>query len=818
MRRITVHMVGNAHLDPVWLWRWTEGQAEALATSRSAVDRLAEYPDFQFVRGESQIYQWIEQEDPVLFAEIQTLIRQGRWHVVNGMVIQPDMNLPHGESFVRQVLLAKAYLSGRLGVEPRVAYCVDSFGHAGTLPQILKKCGFDFYVFMRPMPHEKALPAETFWWEGPDGSRLLTCRITGLYLTRTTAHDAVITNAVAAMPPQLSHTMCFFGLGNHGGGPTKAQIENIQQIARARPEIDIRFSSPATYFAAIAADAPALPVVADELQMHAVGCYSVVSALKRAHRQAESALLVAERLAVLAELSVAHPLEAAGLRALWQDLCFNQFHDIIAGTSIKQATDEAIMAFGRITLGAGEIANAAGRAIAARIDTRGAGGTVVVFNPRGEPSSEYVEYEPWTEWQPWDVGRWGLLDEDGQPVPYQAVETHEALSGPTTGLTRLVFRPDVPALGYRLFRFAPSAPQATPPRAVRATATALDNEHLAVRFDPATGAIASCRDRARGLELVGARGWNVAQVLEDYSDTWSHGVRGFAAVIGAFGQATMRVVDQGPLQASVLVERRYEGSTWLQQIVLRAGEYTLLVRNWLLWQGHFRMVKLAFDVATPAPDATHDVPFGWCQRACNGDEVPTQMWVDVSGPVADDPAQQGGLAVLNDGKYGCDVTESLLRVTILRSPPYAYHPPHPIGAKQRYDWVDQGAQEFTLVLRPHVGDWRDTDIVPRARALNQPLLPITAYGHAGERPGHGSLATLSSLEMEVTALKRADTGEGYIVRVADRHGRGGQGELRWFGQRVPLALAPFEVTTLRLVPRDGSWQIEPCDMIERALT
>jgi alpha-mannosidase len=200
MPKTTVHMIGQAHLDPVWLWRWTEGRAEALATCQSAADRLDEYPDFHFTRGESQIYEWVEREAPELFARIRERIAEGRWHAVNGMVIQPDMNVPSGESFVRQALIGKAYMREKLGVEPRVAYCIDSFGHAGTLPQILKGCGFDHYVFMRPQPHEKALPGQAFWWEGPDGSRVLTFRISGAYLSRGAEQEAHI--ALAAIRPR----------------------------------------------------------------------------------------------------------------------------------------------------------------------------------------------------------------------------------------------------------------------------------------------------------------------------------------------------------------------------------------------------------------------------------------------------------------------------------------------------------------------------------------------------------------------------------------------------------------------------------------
>jgi len=807
-------MIGQAHLDPVWLWRWTEGRAEALATSQSAVDRLHEYPDFQFVRGEAQVYRWIEQENPQLFAQILELIRQGRWHVVNGMIVQPDMNLPQGESFVRHFLLGKGYMREHLGVEPRVAYCVDSFGHAGTLPQIFNKCGFDAYVFMRPGPHEKELPSEVFWWEAPDGSRVLAFRIIASYGTRIGDHTEHIEKAVHAKPAQLNHTMCFFGVGNHGGGPTKQQIENVQAIARARQaDLDIRFSSPETYFSTILPEAESLPEVAEELYFHAVGCYSANSALKRAHRQAECDLLVAERLATLAQLWAGRPAPMESLRALWHDLCFNQFHDTLGGCSIKEAEDEAIMAFGRIILSAREIATSAGRAIAARIDTQGPGGTVVLFNPFPYPSTQYVEYEPWTEFQPWDAGQWGLTDERQQPVVYQLTEAHAA----TGSLNRIVFQAELPSLGYKVYRFAPGLPRANADPSVHASPTTLENDRLTIRLDPATGGIVSCVDKASGLELTGPGGWNVAQVLEDTTDTWSHGVCRFDQLIGHFNNAHITVCDNGPLQASLLVERTYEDNTWLQQIILRQGEAEILIRNWLSWQGEWRMLKLAFDVPTDEPKAAHDVPFGWCYRPGDGTERATQMWMDVTGPAHASPEQLVGLALIDDGKYGCDVTGSTMRLTILRCPPYAYHQPHTIGTKKRYDWIDQGLQEFTVVLRPHVGDWRDAGVVRRAREVNLPVLPITMHCHPGERPPTDSLAALSSPELELTALKPAEDGDGYILRIADRHGCGGDGELRWLGESFPVTVAPFEVLTLRLTQRSGRWQATVCDMIERLL-
>jgi alpha-mannosidase len=192
------------------------------------------------------------------------------------------------------------------------------------------------------------------------------------------------------------------------------------------------------------------------------------------------------------------------------------------------------------------------------------------------------------------------------------------------------------------------------------------------------------------------------------------------------------------------------------------------------------------------------------------------MWVGVSGDAAGDPAQTAGLAILDDGKYGCDVNGSTVRLTVLRCPPYAYHvPPHVFGTKLRYDWLDQGSQEFTVVLRPHVGDWREAEIVKRARELNLPLPAITMHSHAGPRPKSASLAALTNADMELTALKLAEDGDGYIVRVADRHGRASRGALVWGSQSFELALEPFEVVTLRMRERGGRWEAAQCDMIER---
>ncbi|MBK8050369.1 MAG: hypothetical protein IPK16_26655 [Anaerolineales bacterium] len=452
----------------------------------------------------------------------------------------------------------------------------------------------------------------------------------------------------------------------------------------------------------------------------------------------------------------------------------------------------------------------------AHVNTAGPGAAILLFNPAGQKATGYVEYEPWTEWESWEGLGYSLVDEQGEAVPYQLVDTHEALTRPAHGIVRLVFRASVPAMGYRTYRFAPGLPVAAPLPDLTATPTTLDNGRIQLRLDEHTGAIVSCLDTMTGTEFVGRRGWNVAQVLEDRSDTWSHRIPGFAGpILGEFHLVESRVADLGPLQASIVVDRVLGASRWTQQIVVRRDSDAILIRNWVNWDGQWQTVKLAFDVNTPAPEATHDVAFGHCRRPCDGAEVPTQMWMDVSGPLIGEGAKQIGAALLNDGKYGCDVNGSVMRLTILRSPPYAYHEPHQFGVKARYDWVDQGYQEFVLEVRPHLGDWRDAGIVEAARAINMPMLPVTMHAHSGDLPTQSSLLGVTGDDLEMTALKPAEDGDGAVLRLADRHGRGASGTVRWMGVAFEVALRPSEIATYRISRVDGEWRLTDTNMLER---
>ncbi len=261
MKEKTLQMIGNAHIDPVWFWQWQEGFQEVKSTFRSALERMKEYDDFHFTSSSAAFYEWVENSDPGMFEEIRARIAEGRWQIVGGWWIQPDCNIPGGESFVRQALYGQRYFREKFGTTARVGYNVDSFGHNGMLPQLLTKSGLDYYVFMRPAPHEKGLPGDLFWWESDDGSRVLAFRISFEYCTTGEDLEKHVRRCAGEIKDPFDHTMCFYGVGNHGGGPTRENIESILRL-NADPELpELIFGTPDGFFGRMSASGLTFPTV-----------------------------------------------------------------------------------------------------------------------------------------------------------------------------------------------------------------------------------------------------------------------------------------------------------------------------------------------------------------------------------------------------------------------------------------------------------------------------------------------------------------------------------------------------------------------------
>jgi alpha-mannosidase len=808
MTQRVLHMIGTTHIDPVWLWQWPEGYQEVRATFQSAIDRMEEYPEFIFTSDSVCYFQWVEETDPELFEAIRRRIADGRWQVVGGWWVEPDCNIPGGESFVRQALYGQRYLHDRFGIVATTGCNVDPFGHCASIPQLLRKAGMDSYMFLRPGPHELSLPGPYFWWESPDGSRVLGYRIPHEYCAPRGDISNHVDKALAQLPGDRPELMVFYGVGNHGGGPTRANLDSIRRMNAIDRSRRLECSSPRTFFDRIAAADGNIPVHAGELQHHCRGCYSAHSGVKRWNRRAENLLQRAEKWAAIADVVAGLPYPLADLTDAWKLTLFNQFHDTLCGTAIAPAYEDSRDQFGHACSVAAEAFNRAVQVIGRRIDIPAEPdmSPVVVFNPHPWRLRTDVEFE----FHGFPTGRARMTDDEGAAVAVQATRSHATVEG---SRGRLAFPADVPPLGYRVYRIYPTdvAPGG---RAVSATQTTLENEFLAVEVDAATGWLSRLEDKRTGADLVSDRAGGHAVVADDHSDTWGHRVRAFDDVVGEFESTSVRLVEHGPVRAILRIESRYNASTLVEELVLGSESPYVEVRAVLEWREQHKLLKLRFPTAIETDSATFEIPYAHLERPAVGEEEPGQALVDVSGELPD--GSPAGLAVLNDGKYGHDARGGEIGMTIARSPLYAWHDPKVFDSDGIYEYLDQGSQAFTYYLVPHAGDWRAAGIVRLAAELNQPAFALLESYHPGTLPAQASYASDGEDAVVVTVLKASEDGDGdLVVRAYESTGLRADVsiELPLVGRRVDADFGPYEIKTFR-VPRDPGAPVVESNLLE----
>ncbi len=790
-KKQTLHMIGNAHIDPVWLWQWQEGFHEVKATFRSALDRMNEYPDFLFVSSSAAFYEWIEKSDPPMFEEIKRRVAEGRWEIVGGWWIQPDCNVPGGESFVRQGLYGQHYFKEKFGVTAKVGYNVDSFGHHGMLPQILRQSGMDSYIFMRPSPHEKMLPSRLFWWESDDGSRVLTFRIPFEYCTSGKELDQHIRRVANELRSPIDELMCFYGVGNHGGGPTKQNIESIKRLDQSPDLPALVFSTPNAYFKAVAAHNWPIPVYHSDLQHHASGCYAAHSGIKRWNRQAENALLAAEKFSAIAAQVTGQPYPDRFGDA-WKGVLFNQFHDIMAGTSLESAYEDARNLYGEAMAIAGRALNYATQSLAWHINISPEEGMkpLVVFNPHPWASKVSVEIES---------GRIGdeqvLLDDQDKVIPFQLIQSETT----TRGRYRLNFVADLPALGYRTYRLAPRPHEKL--IELESSDHVLENARFRLEFDTSTGQIKSLCDKVNQLEcFIGAAA--VPLVINDPSDTWSHGVYAFNQVIGSFALKSLRRIEHGSVRSTIRVVSIYGASTLIQDFSLFNELDTIEVHVTVDWREQFKMLKLRFPIGVHFHKVTREIPYGSIECFANGEELPMQNWVDVSGS-SRDTDEPYGVSIFNDGKSSFDVNLRDIGLTALRSPIYAHHEPMIPDPATEYSYQDQGIQHFTYAILPHTGSWEQAGTTRRALELNQ--RPIALFGtfHAGSLPQTASYVSVQPENLIVSAVKKAEDNDDLIVRCYETSKIATHGTIKVLDRQIEADFAPCAIKTFR-VPKHGA--------------
>jgi alpha-mannosidase len=714
-----IHMIANAHIDPVWLWPWQAGVDEAIATSASMADRCDEYPDFIFTRGEAWLYRQVEQLHPALFERIRQLVARGQWHITGGQFLQPDLNLPTAEGLHRQIRHGQRYFQGHFGVSPKIGYNVDSFGHTASLPDILAGHGYHSYVFRRPEQHQTAIPANTFIWRGVDGAEVVAFRIEPAYVANFADLTGQLEIAIESADPALGHTMCFYGVGNHGGGPSKAMIDWIIAHKHSFAGHELVFSTPEAYFAGIADKHHLLPTVSHELQHAFPGCYSVMHDIKQRQRHTEYLLAQAES---AANAFSADDRERQSyfdkLDGAWEHAMFTEFHDIITGTSIPSAWESVRSMQGTARLAAEEVILHATRRWSYRTLPKVNEHQVVAINTAATPFAGYIEAEPYLDFDVWGE-RW-VSDEHGTAIPHQVIQPESNQLIP-----RILLHTDVPAGTSRQLQVHNEPRAASPPAdgLLMASPTSLSNGLVEVSLRP--GGIGGIS--LDGKNLLGNGGMGL-HLRKDTTDTWTfHTDQWSEAIEETLTTGSWVVEETGPLRVRARLDARIGTSRLQWTVSLCRDQPVVEIELAVNWDERFRLLQLPISLAAAPATHTDGIADAAITRQAEAAEWPFLDFVRLDGDAR--------MALTTKDLYSHSVNGSTWQLTFLRSPKMAWGGGDPEPYTGRDHIADQGVHRFALTL--HLGDAAsETAIAAAVSRLRHPPVVFDRY-EGMNRPNWG---------------------------------------------------------------------------------
>jgi alpha-mannosidase len=804
----TVIGVGHSHIDLAWLWRQVHTRDKAARTFSTVLHLMRQYPEYRFMHSSPQLYRWLEQDHPDIFARVRERIVSGEWEITGGMWVEPDTNLPSGESLVRQLLHGKRYMRETFGIETNVLWLPDVFGYSWMLPQILRKSGIRYFITTKiSWSQFNRFPFDTFRWRGIDGTEILTHFITTperssgryTYNGELTPWDIKGIWDAYQQKPINDELLLAYGWGDGGGGPTREMLETarVMKDLPGFPKVELGHVEPCLARLEQRLEGRDVPVWDGELYLeYHRGTYTSQAQVKRDNRRSEVLLHDAEWLGSLATILTGTDVYP-DLSEGWELILYNQFHDILPGSSIHPVYEDTEKDYRRIeTIGEGAIRQVQ-EALTAGLGRETEG--LVAFNSLSWARGGLAEV-PWT-----DVleGK-AVATDDRETLLQQTVET-------PSGKSVLVEVPEVPTLGYRVLTLAGSS--SSTGSTLRVTPEGLESDHYLIDLDD-RGRITSLYDKTFEREVLapGARG-NVFQAFQDKPlafDAWD---------IDPFYQEVMHEVtdlqeaaveEEGPLRGVLRLVWRFRDSTITQRLTVYRNSRRIDFRTEVDWLEQQVLLKVAFPVQIRATRATYDIGWGAIERPTHWNtswdwarfEVVGHKWADLS-------EGNYGVALLNDCKYGHDIKDHVMRLTLIKS---AVRPdPH----------ADKGRHAFTYSLLPHAGDWRDGNVAREAYALNLPLRVEPLPPGEATLPDRYSLAHLDVDHVVLETVKRAESGDAWIVRLYEAKGYRNprvtltfgqpvrkvslcnlieeeEGDLPFDGHQVTVALTPFEVKTVKI--------------------
>lgn len=780
---------------------------------------MDEDPDLTFIRGEAAIYEHVEREDPQAFARIRAYVEAGRWDVVGGTYVQPDTNLPATETLARHFTRGQTYFQSRFGKTPRIAWAADSFGHSTGLPEILAGAGMDGFAFTRPGDGELPLASPAFWWEGPSGARVLAYRLSvGWYGCERGELPSRLDSALhAAEQGRLENVGVFYGIGNHGGGPTRRHLADLRAWAALHPDVQVVHSGLHRLFRALRLEADSLPTHRGELNFCLRGCYVSAAKTKFLYRQAEAAVSRAETTSSVISAGVG--AAALDLRPAWEAVLINSFHDVLPGSSIERAFDDQNAWLGGALHQAQSVELAALNALARRVDTSVSPAqgdhpsaiALLVWNPHPYQVVGPVELEAGLDARPiFDYQ--GQPDDlplevrgpDGLPLPFQVIETENNYFTNVPWRRRVVVPVALPPLGWSVVTLGwVESPTSAPAPQTPATAPepgVIENGLYRVE---ATAGTAGLQIWHQGRPIFGSDGLS-AVTVEDPWGSWGGMSEepdslDLSVVRDRWTVSQVQTLEAGPERASLWV-RLTGGSSRLDLTFSLARDREAVdVSARVFWNERSARLKMVF----PAGDqAEFDVPGAMVTRGQTG-EVPGGRWVRVSGP-------DGAFGFASDALYGFDCKDGALRASVVRATRYATDRVLDAEAEPWRPALDTGELRFRFLLSP--GDARLPQL---AEELERPPITLLVLPGTGDLPRTGSLAALAPDTLKLLALKPAEDDNGWIMRVQETAGVESEPQFTWQGMLLALGLvSPYAIASWRLTPSETGWVAARTDVSE----
>lgn len=800
LKQRQIYLLGHAHLDLAWLWAIDETWEVAQRTFTSVLQLQQEYPNLTFCHSTPAIYSWIEQHRPDLFSEIQKQVLAGRWEVVGGLWVEPELNLIAGESIVRQLLYGQRYVLEKFGKVSPVAWLPDTFGFCATLPQILVSGGIEYFVTQKLLWNDTTkFPHGAFWWRSPDGTELFSLMSAPIGEGIDAVKMASFSHDWESQT-KLQKYLWLPGVGDHGGGPTRDMLDLAERWQKSPFFPTSKFTTAEQYLQnlkiphtpIIPPPHPAnnskllshLPTWNDELylEFHR-GCYTTHADQKRSNRRCETLLYQAELFAALATISAESSYPKVEIEQAWKKILVNQFHDILPGSSIPQVFVDADTAWQEVEQVGTEILQKSLNAIASQITLpqppQPDSIPLIIFNALNwQRNAEVVSIA-----LPETKQNWHVYNVAGEIVHTQL----------TAESTLLFLVESISSVGYCLYWLCPTTAQTPMATLENHQSTedgndsdnlsenstfsqinsleqkdwVLENEFIQVIVDSKSGNLTQIFDKTNNRKILNDSQENQLQAFQDsgqYWDAWNIDPNYSQYPLPSPQLKAIDWVEKGDIQSRLRVVRQIGKSEFCQDYVLGVRSPMLKIATTVDWQERQVLVKAAFSLNLSADYATYEIPFGAITRTTKPTtpqeqakwEVPALRWADLSD-------RSYGVSLLNDCKYGYDSKPNQLRLTLLRSASW----PNPEA--------DKGHHEFTYAIYPHAGNWQTAQTVRQGYQLNTPLqvvqLPATSSSNSGVLPSAASLLDISADNLVLTAFKQAeDNPQQWIMRCYECHG------------------------------------------------